>query len=491
MTPKPRPGTQLIAPERDELYAGLRVHSAIGEGAMGRAYLVAHPILRAPSVLKIFKQRDHTDVFSEAHLAARVRSPHVVDVLDAGHDRHGQPFLVVQYVDGIDLEELRTTLLRCGLRLPYAQVARMLAQAARGLHAIHQAGILHRDIKPANLFLAGDGTVQVGDLGVAVESLRARSGSRLTGTPLYMAPELWNEDQERASDRRADLYSLGATGHALATGSSPFDGPSILEIARAHLEQEYAPEPVNDPVGAYLFAVLKTTLEKHIEHRPHTAEHVARALERVAEPCPRFTVDGPRRARFGALTVQLVEGDITAQECDVIVSAANVDLHMKEGVAAQLARVGGRAIEAEATSLAPARMGDVVWTGPGRLRCKWIAHTVSALGGAVCLQRATLRTLLGAEERAARSVVFPALGTGVAQVPIELAAHLILQAMTTFAAFQPTHVRELRVVLYGRDHFLRWSNILSAACGEEKPSGRFTGALGSREQGGVGSDETL
>ena len=87
---------------------------------------------------------------------------------------------------------------------------------------------------------------------------------------------------------------------------------------------------------------------------------------------------------------------------------------------------------------------------------------MAAIEGAVCLQRATLRVLLGAEVRRARSVVFPALGTGVGEVPMDLAAKLMLESIRTFAALQPRHVSTVKIVLFKEPDFARWRNILQS-----------------------------
>jgi O-acetyl-ADP-ribose deacetylase (regulator of RNase III) len=118
------------------------------------------------------------------------------------------------------------------------------------------------------------------------------------------------------------------------------------------------------------------------------------------------------------------------------------------GVAAALRRIGGEELASEARSKAPVGMGDVVWTGPGRLRARHVAHAVAALGGAICLGRATLRTLLAAESRQLRRVAFPALGTGVGRVPPALAAKLMLEAIVTFARLKPRSVEMIDLFLY-------------------------------------------
>jgi O-acetyl-ADP-ribose deacetylase (regulator of RNase III) len=134
---------------------------------------------------------------------------------------------------------------------------------------------------------------------------------------------------------------------------------------------------------------------------------------------PEIISTGENEARVGSLFVQLSVGNLAAEEGDVIVNAANKELTMRLGVANVLRQVAGDAVENEAVARAPVAMGDVIWTSAGKLRARHMAHAVAAIEGAVCLQRATLRVLLGAEVREANSVLFPALGTGVGEVPMD------------------------------------------------------------------------
>src|SRR5438067_3860430 len=113
-------------------FRGLMVHSILGEGAMGAAYLASHPVLQMPLVIKTFKGSVDTNIFREAHLAARVTSPNVVSVLDAGYES-GSPFITQRYIDGIDLGELIEYLKQACWRLPVSRVCRMLIDAAKGL----------------------------------------------------------------------------------------------------------------------------------------------------------------------------------------------------------------------------------------------------------------------------------------------------------------------------------------------------------------------
>ncbi|MFO0648499.1 MAG: serine/threonine-protein kinase [Polyangiales bacterium] len=445
-------------PEPGKTFHNLTVHSKLGEGGMGAAFLASHPVLRMPLVIKTFKLDAGDQIFREAHLAARVSSTHVVGAVDAGIE-NGVPFVVQRYVDGIDLEEILASQRAIGRRLPVEAVCRLVVDAALGLHAIHQAGVVHRDVKPANLFLCGNGTAAVGDFGIAVESRSRGVDNRIVGTPHFMAPEQWNQ---AAIDRRTDLYALGATAHMLTTNESAFQGESAIQLGIAHVTAVYAPPPPRDPREAYLFAVIDRLLRKRPEDRYASAEAVARALSVVTSaPAPVKQRD-ELRARAGDVSIELVFGDLAQQEADVIVNAANGALVMDAGVAAVLRRVGGDQIEKDALEKAPVAMGDVVWTAAGDLKAHWVAHAVAALDNAICLQRCTLRVLLEAEARRCESVAFPALGTGIGGVPMALGAKLLLEAVRTFSTLEPDHVRDVRVVLFDPLAMETWADVLQS-----------------------------
>lgn len=442
-------------------FRGLHVHSRLGAGGMGVTYLASHPILQMPLVVKIIhaQRGDGTlgaeeQVFREAHFAARVTSPHVVPAIDAGFEG-GLPFVIQRYVDGIDLGELVTRHARMGRPVPLPAVVRLVADIARGLHAIHQAGVVHQDVKPANLFLGGGGEAAVGDFGIAREVVE-RTDDRLSGTPAFIAPEVW---AGRRVGRRADIYALGATAHLLATGRTPFPAATIEEARRHHLETPYQAPVGQDPRGAYFFAVVERMLRKAPEDRYPNADAVARALSVIVERLPFPDRGGAFTTRFGGVTVRLVVGDLAACEgADVVVCSANHELRMRQGVACALREAAGDAVEVEAMSYGPVAMGEVVWTQAGRLAARAMAHAVSAAEGAVCLQRCMLRLLLEAEARQMRSVAMPLIGAGVGRVPVDLAGKLIVESIRTFAALRPQAVQEIR--LFALDEALRdrlWS----------------------------------
>ncbi|MDF1661581.1 MAG: serine/threonine-protein kinase [Planctomycetota bacterium] len=442
--------------ERGSKFRGLVIHSILGAGAMGEAYLASHPVLRTSLVVKTFKVTPNVDIFSEAHLAARVRSTNIVSALDAGVES-GVAFVVQDYVDGIDLAELLSRTNKMNWRLPIGVVADLVCGAARGRHAIHQAGVIHRDVKPANLFMKGSGECAVGDFGIAVSE--GGNGGPTAGTPRFMAPEQWDNEM---TDRRTDVYALGGSAHMLATGSPPFKAQNMIQHAHAHTTTNYRAPETDSPEEAFFFSVVSKALKKIPEERQGSTEEIAKKLMMIVEPRPQLTDRTERSARFGDLTIALSKGDIAKARVDVIVSAANWKLGMHVGVAGALRKAGGDEIEEEAEKSAPASMGDVVWTGAGKLNAQYVAHAIAALGGAVCIQRCMFRILLEAEERKMQSMALPALGTGVGQVPMSLAASQILEAIQTFAWLKPQHVRNIHLILFDDPALATWKSVLDS-----------------------------
>ncbi len=435
-------------------FRGLTIQSLLGKGGMGSAFLASHPILRVPLVIKTFRPMDEGDIFKEAHLAARVSSPHTIAVVDAGFEK-GIPFLVQQHVDGIDLGELTRWLMQCRMDAPVGVVARIIAQAAAGLHAVHQAGVVHCDVKPPNLFLRGDGSVTVGDFGIAIPTVAER-GFSYAGSPYFAAPEQW---RDTPLDRRCDIYGLGATTHFLKRKEPPFPGPEVDKIREAHLYHPYQPPQTSDPVEAFLYLMIETMMQKEPNARPSTAAIVARNLQGHQQEPPSYIMESEHCHRIGNVRVTLNVADLPQTKADVIVNAASRSLSMRKGVANALREAGGDEIETHAKRQGPIGLGDVVWTRSGKLRAKEVAHAAAAAKGAGCIQRCVLRTLFGAERRGHRTIAFPALGTGVAELPAERAAQLTLEAIRTFAEFQPRKLTSIEIVVNNLEVYRSWMDI--------------------------------
>jgi serine/threonine protein kinase len=219
----------------------------------------------------------------EARAAARIMSEHVARVMDAGATSTGAPFLVMEYLEGCDLEEL----LMVEGPLPMTDVVDYLLQALEALAHAHAVGLVHRDIKPANLFLAcradGGNVIKMLDFGIS-KTMEARpedrvlTGQAVLGSPVYMSPEQLRNAKD--IDARADIWSLGVVAYELLSGKPPFDGDGVGEIFAAILEKDAVPlHARNWRLPPELSAVIANCIQRKPEDRWGDAAEVARALK--------------------------------------------------------------------------------------------------------------------------------------------------------------------------------------------------------------------
>lgn len=231
-----------------------RVLKLLGRGGMGVVYKAEHRLMERPVALKVISRRlianrSAVERFQrEVKLAARLTHPNIVVAHDAEQagDLH---FLVMEFVDGVSLAQFVE---RKG-PLPVPLASLLIRQAALGLQAAAQQGMIHRDIKPQNLMLTRKGQIKILDFGlarfategpqesIATESPLDRSdgltsAGTILGTPDYMAPEQ-AEDSSQA-DIRADIYSLGCTFFFLLTGHAPFAGDSVTRTLQSHIDRK-------------------------------------------------------------------------------------------------------------------------------------------------------------------------------------------------------------------------------------------------------------
>ena len=224
----------------------------------------------------------------EARLAGLVRHPNVVSVLDVGEDAEG-PFLVMDLVDGVSASFVLKHLAASSLSLPVQLAARIVAQAAEGLHAVHglsdhdgkPLALVHRDVSPQNILLGFDGTARITDFGIAKGLGRATKTTTglLKGKAGYMSPEQLRFDD---LDRRSDLFSLGVVLYELLAGGRLYHDPDPTLVARRILRE---PPPDIDEVRRDVHpAIVQLTFEllaKEPSQRPKDAHEVASRLDAV------------------------------------------------------------------------------------------------------------------------------------------------------------------------------------------------------------------
>jgi tRNA A-37 threonylcarbamoyl transferase component Bud32 len=210
----------------------------------------------------------------EAQAAAAVRHEHVIDI-HAVEEVKGLPYLVMEYVAGVSLEER----LNRGGPLELKEVLRIGMQTAAGLAAAHAQGLVHRDVKPANILLEnGVERVKITDFGLA----RAADDASLTqsgvvaGTPQYMAPE---QARGEAVDHRADLFSLGSVLYAMCTGRVPFRASGSLAVLKRVCEDTPRPIPqINPEIPPWLVEIITRLQAKKPADRFASAAAVAERL---------------------------------------------------------------------------------------------------------------------------------------------------------------------------------------------------------------------
>jgi serine/threonine protein kinase len=257
----------------------------IGAGGMGAVYLCEHLQLERQVALKVLPADQVHDAgalarfMREAQAVAALNHPNIVRAYDV--DVEGSTyFLVMEYVDGVNLQDLIT---RHGPLDPI-RAAHYVSQSAAGLQHAHQAGLVHRDIKPANLLLSRAGAVKVLDLGLArffhddEDSItKEHSGQAILGTADYLSPEQGRNSHD--VDIRADIYSLGATFYFLLVGKAPFAEGTLNQKLIWH--QMKAPAPIQKlrpDVPEAMAAVVARMMAKDAAARFQTPADVVAAL---------------------------------------------------------------------------------------------------------------------------------------------------------------------------------------------------------------------
>lgn len=213
----------------------------------------------------------------EAEAAARVSSPHIVNVYDVGED-DGRPFLVMELVEGKSLAEV----IRQG-PLPVERAVAIANSVLDALDAAHSLGVVHRDVKPGNILLANSGAVKLSDFGIAMVTSDMRNRLTATnivmGSPSYLAPE---RGRGEPGSPRSDLYAVGVVLYEMLTGRTPFAADNAAQLAMAH--QKEIPVLVNEvrpEVPAPLATVIAISMAKDPERRFRDANAMRTALARA------------------------------------------------------------------------------------------------------------------------------------------------------------------------------------------------------------------
>ncbi|MHC4501741.1 MAG: protein kinase domain-containing protein [Planctomycetota bacterium] len=263
---------------------GYEILERIGRGSMGTVYRARQLSMDRVVALKVLNEKHSRDeqfikrFIREARAAGRLSHPNVIHVHDVS-DHENTHYFTMEHVDGTTVKKL---LKRHG-KIDVDRSLDIVLQAAKALEYAHENNIIHRDIKPDNLMLTKDGVVKLADLGIAKLFDEAAEGDgpkrRVFGTPHYMAPE---QALGRETDARTDVYSLGATLYHMLTGTTPFQGGTITDILKAHIQSNLQPIQKKAPnVPASVVFMVERMMAKSPEKRYASMEKLAADSEKV------------------------------------------------------------------------------------------------------------------------------------------------------------------------------------------------------------------
>jgi serine/threonine protein kinase len=294
----PHDGTSLIALKNEDEFLGKTlantyyVTEKIGQGGMGVVYKANHQMLDRIVAIKMLQAELIADEMSvkrfnqEAKAASCLSHPHIITLFDFGVLPSGQPFLVMEYLEGVPLlDEIRQR-----GPIDVLRATKMFSEIADGLYHAHNQGIVHRDLKPSNIILVerdGDKDfVKIVDFGLAKlmpwsgkESQHLTKTGEVFGSPIYMSPE---QCMGKMLAPTSDIYSLGITLFEAIVGKPPFRGTNSIQTASKHMSElppKFSEMNSAISVSENLERVVMKTLQKQPEDRFQTMAEFKDALQ--------------------------------------------------------------------------------------------------------------------------------------------------------------------------------------------------------------------
>ena len=425
-----------------------RLARPLGRGGMGRLYEAEHARLGRRFAVKVLheehsRNRDAALRFErEAQALSRIRSDHVLDVVDVLRAPDGRTAIVTARLDG---EDLKARLDRVG-KLPAREAIPIARQLCRGLAAAHAQGIVHRDLKPSNLFLetSADGrvTVKILDFGVAKlagEPELTRAGA-VVGTPAYMAPE-----QARGSasiDERADLYSVGAVLYRMLTGRPPYSGEDATALLTSLLhEAPRRPRSIERSIPVGLEAIVQRAMARSPEARPADALELERELADFDPGGETASAWEPASGRGEVDTLVLPRGSVARAEAVArrarrarpfaVVLSALASLAIAAVVV--IGTAGVATLDGPSTAVEETLawlLGGAALIGSGTLFSRWLGRVWPALPEVASANRVLgLALLAGAASLGGLELALRALGILEGAMSAPLGSSLLVRAL--------------------------------------------------------------
>ena len=260
-----------------------RISARIGHGGMAEVY-EGHDIINKKMVaIKLIREDVMNNPVNlarfqnEASIAASLNHENIVQVYNHG-TINGIPYIANEYIKGQTLKEV----LDFRSSLPMGEAIDIMLQLAAALNYAHKHGIVHRDVKPDNIYLMGDGTIKLGDFGIAQSDTKFSSeNNEIVGSVYYLAPEITTG---RAATPQSDIYAAGVTFFELITGHAPFIKDNALDIAVAHVKEKFpSPKKYLPNCPKELERIIFKCVKKDPKERYQTANELYDDLKNLKE----------------------------------------------------------------------------------------------------------------------------------------------------------------------------------------------------------------
>ncbi len=326
----PHDGTVLVPLRQDQLIGTkladrYLVMSIIGHGGMGVVYKARHELMDRIVAIKMLQSQLISDSMSvkrfqqEAKAASKLKHPNVITLYDFGVSPTGQPYLVMDYLEGVSLADVIKKEGQVGVD----RSIKIFAQACSALDHAHKQGVIHRDLKPGNIMLVEDNDdkdcVKVVDFGVAKllwggddENQRLTQTGEVCGSPVYMSPE---QCQGQKLDQHSDIYSMGVVMYEALTGRLPLLGKTMVDTMSKHISEMPQAFGVVRPdlyIPEKLESVIFKAMAKDPMQRLHSMEEFEQELKfAIPKPGRSATLRGTGEIR-SATTAEIPRAAATA-----------------------------------------------------------------------------------------------------------------------------------------------------------------------------------
>ena len=258
-----------------------RIERKIGEGGMSVVYGATDIITKKPIAIKIIKGDMMGNPINlsrferEARAAASLSHPNIVRVINLG-TYEGRPYMANEFINGQNLRDILDK-----RSIGFLEACDIMYQLTSAVAHAHEHSVIHRDIKPQNVYLTADGTIKLGDFGIATfeNSARLTRSETIIGSVHYLAPEISRGQQ---ASYQSDIYSLGVTFFELITRRVPFEDDTPVSVAIRHIKDKFpSPRKYIPSTPKEIERIILKACKKNPQERYKTVKDMRKDIERI------------------------------------------------------------------------------------------------------------------------------------------------------------------------------------------------------------------